>query len=257
MGKIQKSFLFFRAMFSKSARIRFRMVLHFSRCFTEPFVISFAQGAEDLALLQAFNNMRDGKYIDVGAHNPHRFSVTRILYEKGWTGVNIEANDEVAPLFEKYRKKDVNLFFAVGTQETYNFYKFSEPALNSTNEDWVSNHLNKNLVREMITIKGITLKTVIDTYFKNSRCNLLKIDIEGSDLDALKSIDFENLDTSKYPEWILLETVPPVEKSLSYESIQFAINYGYEPYVVLPTVYLIEIEIGSTINCNLLFERRL
>jgi hypothetical protein len=44
------------------------------------FHVSWSQGGEDLALLSIFLGQQGGVYIDVGAHHPSRFSVTRHLY---------------------------------------------------------------------------------------------------------------------------------------------------------------------------------
>ena len=51
--------------------------------FDYDFKVSWSQGGEDLALLSIFSNQPEGTYIDVGAHHPSRFSVTRHLYQSG------------------------------------------------------------------------------------------------------------------------------------------------------------------------------
>ena len=60
--------------------------------FDHAFTVSWSQGGEDLALLSIFAGEIDGTYLDIGAHHPSRFSVTRHLYQRGWTGVNVDAN---------------------------------------------------------------------------------------------------------------------------------------------------------------------
>ena len=60
--------------------------------FDHPFSVSWSQAGEDLALLAVIRNQKPGFYLDIGAHHPTRFSVTRHLYQAGWTGVNVDAN---------------------------------------------------------------------------------------------------------------------------------------------------------------------
>jgi hypothetical protein len=66
--------------------------------------ISWSQGGEDLALLSLLG-MELGSYLDIGSHHPSRFSVTRHLYQRGWSGVNVEANSALIPEFNKKEKR--------------------------------------------------------------------------------------------------------------------------------------------------------
>ena len=69
--------------------------------FDHAFTISWSQRGEDLALLSLFDGKQNGTYLDIGAHHPTRFSVTRHLYQLGWTGVNVDANQVLIDKFEK------------------------------------------------------------------------------------------------------------------------------------------------------------
>ena len=48
--------------------------------FDHAISVSWSQGGEDIALIHALSGQQTGKYIDIGAHHPSRFSVTRHLY---------------------------------------------------------------------------------------------------------------------------------------------------------------------------------
>jgi hypothetical protein len=41
-------------------------------------------------LWRALSTVRDGFYIDIGAGDPDRDTVTRAFYERGWQGINID-----------------------------------------------------------------------------------------------------------------------------------------------------------------------
>ncbi len=189
-----------------------------------------------MILIAALNQQHGTKfYIDVGAHHPNRFSVTRRLYEMGWSGINIEANNDVKNVFEHWRPRDVFINAAVGTEMEYTFHIFEEPAISTTNNDWKKKFLSEgNLIKEEIRVQGITLNQVIKELPLGQKVELLNIDIEGSDYDALISISFETLETEKFPKWLLLETTMPVDSSLSMPAVVYAKKHGYIPWCVLP-----------------------
>ena len=51
---------------------------------------TYAQDKEDLILWQILEDVDHGFYIDVGANSPDIYSVTKLFYENGWNGINIE-----------------------------------------------------------------------------------------------------------------------------------------------------------------------
>ena len=51
---------------------------------------SYAQHGEDIVLERGFRRQRTGFYVDVGAAGPLQHSVTKLLYDRGWSGINIE-----------------------------------------------------------------------------------------------------------------------------------------------------------------------
>ena len=53
-------------------------------------LVSYAQHGEDIVLWRAFRNQKTGTYVDVGAFDPTYDSVTRLFYERGWRGINID-----------------------------------------------------------------------------------------------------------------------------------------------------------------------
>ena len=195
--------------------------------------ISWSQGGEDLALL-SLPGMEFGSYLDIGAHHPSRFSVTRHLYQRGWSGVNVEANSALISEFNKKRNRDVNLWNAVGPDLNYDLTIFEEPAISTVNNTWRERFILENQqISRIDKVPGITIREIIDIYFLDKKCNLLIIDIEGADFEALKTIDFKTLDINKHPDWILLETYPPVADALKTESVIYAMENGYAPHLIL------------------------
>ncbi len=56
-------------------------------------MISYAQNQEDVLLNRVFQGLSDGFYIDVGANDPVVDSVTKLFYDRGWTGINVEPDE--------------------------------------------------------------------------------------------------------------------------------------------------------------------
>ena len=112
--------------------------------FDHAFSVSWSQGGEDLALNAVLTEMAFGRYIDVGAHHPSRFSVTRHLYQRGWSGVNVDANPHLLNELSKKRIRDKNIWAAVGGKTGYEFTIFTEPAISTVNKEWKDKFLTEN-----------------------------------------------------------------------------------------------------------------
>ena len=63
--------------------------------------ISYAQNREDVILNGFFEGRDKGFYVDVGAGNPVDDSVTKLFYDKGWHGINIEPIPHIYKELEK------------------------------------------------------------------------------------------------------------------------------------------------------------
>jgi FkbM family methyltransferase len=201
--------------------------------FDHDFSVSYSQGGEDLALLHLLKKT-NGRYLDIGAHHPDRFSNTRLLYDKGWSGVNVEANPSLISAFNKRRPRDLTLWACVGSEKEFKFTIFQEPALSTANTEWREKFLNdsRKILRET-SVKGITLKELILKYFHEGDLDLLLIDAEGSDFDVISSGNFGELPRDLLPNWIVVETPRPVENALNEETVRYLNDHGYVACLVL------------------------
>ena len=73
--------------------------------------VSHAQANEDLLLFNALRQVSPevGFYIDVGANDPEKGSVTKLFYDQGWHGVNIAPFPEWFARLAEARTRDVNI----------------------------------------------------------------------------------------------------------------------------------------------------
>ena len=88
-------------------------------------MISYAQNAEDVVLDRVFAGQPRGFYIDVGARDPERDSITNHFYLSGWRGINIEPTDQYHALLMKSRPEDItlscNFFVTIGIYSSRTF----------------------------------------------------------------------------------------------------------------------------------------
>lgn len=64
----------------------------------------YSQNSEELFILEYFKDQPKGKFIDIGAYHIFKFSNTRALYEKGWSGVLVEpAPENFKAISEHYK----------------------------------------------------------------------------------------------------------------------------------------------------------
>jgi hypothetical protein len=170
----------------------------------------------------------------MGAHHPTRFSNTRLLYDRGWSGINVDANPELINAFKRFRPRDVNLWACVGLRPSYTFTIFKEPAISTFNQEWKKKFLaSGRSVHKEINVRGTTLRTLLDTYFPEGALDLLLIDAEGADHEILESADFSTLPSERHPRSILVEAPQPVAVAMQEKTITLLKEFGYKPAVVL------------------------
>ena len=203
--------------------------------FDHGFTVSWSQGGEDLALLSYLGDVKNGSYIDVGAHHPDRFSVTRHLYQRGWSGVNVEANPGLLRAFQKKRARDTNLNRAVGLKQEYELAIFVEPAISTVNLEWRERFQKESQeIDRIIKVPGITLFELLNTYFPTVQLDLLCVDAEGADYEILQSLNLENLESGRRPKWVMIETAQNLRLVTEQEHVKFLISHSYEIVAVLP-----------------------
>lgn len=151
--------------------------------------VSWSQDGEDVLLVEKLPQV--GRYVDVGAHDPYRYSNTKLLYDKGWRGLNIDVTHGFSERFTQHRPEDVNVRALVGTAGTRTLYRFDDEALNTLSKEraetlqadgWALQSMEQVPVKpldEILTESGIP-----------RHIHLLSVDAEGSDLEVLESLDW-------------------------------------------------------------------
>ena len=197
---------------------------------------SYSQEGEDRVLssllfkLHGGEHIKDGFYVDVGAHHPYRFSNTCLFYRQGWHGINIDAMPGSMSAFEKQRPRDINLESGVGRKaEILKFFVFNEPALNTFDEGLAKARCNDIWhIRSTVDVPVSPLSEILEKHLPNGqRIDFFSIDVEGFDLDVLQSNDWE-----KYrPLVVLVETFGLSFENLASDPVtEYLHTLGYVVY---------------------------
>lgn len=161
--------------------------------------ITYSQQGEDMVLRRLFVNQTSGFYVDVGAHHPKRFSNTYHFYKIGWRGINIDAMPQSMKRFERVRPRDINLELGISdAKNKLAYFMFNDSAFNTFSEQLKSKYESTKyeningcrLVGE-VDIEVFPLREVLDRYHKNMKIDFMNIDVEGFDLNVIKSNDWE------------------------------------------------------------------
>ena len=93
---------------------------------------TYSQWGEDLIIEKYFKN-KIGKYVDIGCFHPIRHSNTCLLYNKGWSGTNIDLNPTSIELFNIVRKGDNNILATLSDEANKEVSIFFEHNFSSIN----------------------------------------------------------------------------------------------------------------------------
>lgn len=147
-----------------------------------------------------------GFYVDVGAYSPTSCSNTHSFYKRGWRGINVDATPGVKRSFDLVRKKDINLNVAIGTAAgMVDFYCWGYPSVFNTSDPVVAHERTISLGQkpDLISVECITLATLLERHASTDEpFRFLSVDVEGRDLDVLKSNDWH----AYRPELVIAES---------------------------------------------------
>jgi len=144
--------------------------------------LHFAEFGEDIFINRILKHIKYGKYVDVGCYHPYKGSLTAILYNKNWDGINIDISKTSIDLFNIVRKRDMNLNVAISNFDGEISYYENSP-INQQNS-----LTKKNNEQNKIKIKCQTLNSIFEKNFMK-KFDFLNIDVEGSELEVIEGID--------------------------------------------------------------------
>ena len=230
--------------------------------------ISYAQNREDFLIAAFFPDVSQGHYVDVGASDPTVYSVTKLFYEQGWAGINVEPIPELADRLRAERSRDVTIQSGLGAAEgTATLRQYSGSGLSTTSVQQMEKHANQATPETAefseYPIPITTLKLLLREH-PLPHLHFLKLDVEGSEFDVLSGNDWDAF----RPELICIETdhmvrnwMPLLAEAryeqvfhdglnaylLAAESISRADHFRY-PQAVLSAPVIVTPEVGNQLR---------
>jgi FkbM family methyltransferase len=190
-----------------------------------PGAASYAQFGEDLILLSALNTVDRGFYIDVGAWDELKDSVTKLFYDKGWNGINIEPCPRWFHTLVARRPRDINLCLAASDHVGFvTLHEILETGLSTTVPKYADKYLAQGLPHRAYSVPCRPLGDICAEYVRGD-IHFLKIDVEGAEKSVLQGYDF-----NRFRPWLLVieATVPSTQTPCYAEWEDLVLGAGYE-----------------------------
>jgi FkbM family methyltransferase len=159
-----------------------------------------------LILAGFFDPDEAGFYVDVGANEPSKDSVTKLFYDRGWHGINIEPLRRHYQQLLHQRPRDINLNIGAGERRgklTLREYTFGT-GLSTMSDRMKDEYLGgKNQAAIDYVDHSVEVKKLA-TIFKEcevSNISFMKVDVEGLEYEVLAGNDWKQY----RPEVICIE----------------------------------------------------
>jgi FkbM family methyltransferase len=204
--------------------------------FPRPVIInnSYSQAGEDVVLSFLFTDKKMSKvsYLDIGTNLPDECNNTYLLYKSGNRGVCVEADKTLIPIIQKVRPYDkiINVGVTVSDHNEAEFHIFDMSAINTFDKDEAERRVAHGTykIKEVVKVPLKKINKIIEENFITFP-DFLSIDIEGLDLEVLKSLDFDQFPIPV----ICVETCTYSESHVrpkDYSIVEFVTSKGYEVY---------------------------
>lgn len=157
---------------------------------------SYAQSGEDVIMrfLIYSLNRTAVQYFDIGTNDPRKSNNTYLLYLYGYPGVCIEPNPYFHQLIRRYRPKDILVPGGVALDNVGNadFFIMDDSVLStfSSADAERMQREEQRKVLEVIRAPLFRLNDLFKIHWLPGHDIILSVDVEGLDLDVLRSVDF-------------------------------------------------------------------
>tara|TARA_B110000967_G_C18627521_1_gene431980 strand:+ start:37 stop:726 length:690 start_codon:yes stop_codon:yes gene_type:complete len=179
---------------------------------------------EDKFIEKYFRNKAKGFYIDVGCYHPLVGNNTQLLYRKGWSGINLDINYYSIKIFNFLRKRDINIHLGISNKKDRltMYYRKEINMLNTLDEKIAKIYFKNGYKKKDIQVN--TLDYCIHKNFKKlNKIDFINIDVEGLELNVLKSLNF----TIYKPQLVCVE-IHNYKKLKSNSVYNFLVKKGYQ-----------------------------
>jgi len=200
---------------------------------------SYAQSGEDIIVDYLFMWLGKRKitYLDVGANDPIMMNNTYFFYKRKHRGVLIEPNPRLVRKIKRSRPRDVTIHAGVGMGSggQIPFFQMDPDTLSTSDPLKLSEYLRLGIkLKREYQVPLIGINEVIERYFDSQAPDFLSIDVEGWDLEILKTLDL-----LKYrPVVICVETITYSNRNTEQKVQDFAQYLSLHDYFSYADTYL-------------------
>jgi FkbM family methyltransferase len=188
-------------------------------------VVPYASCLEDLRLYRALKQIERGFYIDVGAQHPAIHSVTKIFYDRGWRGINIEPSPRWFAGLVSCRPRDTNLRVAAAAAAgVCDFHEIADSGLSTMIAAIADRHVRSGFKARSSRVKTRPLAEICEEHVSGD-IHFLKIDVEGAEKAVIEGCDFK-----RFRPWVILvEAVEPLGETPTYAAWEpLLLDAGYD-----------------------------
>ncbi len=150
-------------------------------------IMSYSQNSEEEHVARIVGD-QPGRFLDIGAYNPKAFSNTRALYERGWSGVMVEASPgPFMDLFIEYGNDErIELVCAAVTAGRGLMpFRHSEAGIGTLNESHYQKWRDTKLFDGRFWVNTVQIADLIEKF--GIDFDLISIDVEGGSADLFLS----------------------------------------------------------------------
>lgn len=223
-----------------------KLVFHFIKPPIHYVKTSYAQAGEDVIIKFLFDSKKihQPSYLELGVFFPDVHNNTYLFYKNGSRGVLVEADESLINNIKQVRSEDTVLNIGVGINDSTvaDFYVFNDSAISTFDKEEAA-YREKQGTYKIVKVLKIPIKSINKIISENFTTYplLLSIDVEGLDLNILKTLDF-----SSYPiSVICAETCTYSENHIKPKDDRIAEFMNSKGYFLYADTYINSIFVNS------------
>ncbi|HZA76795.1 MAG TPA: FkbM family methyltransferase [Acidimicrobiales bacterium] len=191
-------------------------------------LVFYAQNGEDVVLWRALGHVEGGVYVDVGACDPVDDSVTKLFYDRGWRGLDVEPVAEHAQALRADRPRDVVAAVAVTGDDhgSVTLHEVTGTGLSTLSASIADEAAARGFATRDVTVPTRTLRSLVDEHLGDQDVHFCKIDVEGAEAEVIASVDLE-----AWRPWVLVveSTHPNTAEPTHMKWQDRVLAAGYRP----------------------------